>query len=271
MRKYVPIPITAIMDERLSDAELRLLSKLILQYGTESAKSGTVKLQFTDSDIGRLGMRKSTFYRLLSGLLKCEYLQRERDTGEYIMQVPILRLYSPNNETGQSQIRDCETTLKENEEERSKEEDKEYIYNNTLSDSNSLKIQENEKEKEIPKKEKDGLEELPERFSKEYREIINYLNEKTGKKYSAKSRVNQGHMSARLKEGFTVEDFKKVIDIKCFQWKDDPKMSKFLRPETLFGTKFDRYLNEEKVLTRTSIRGEVFTVTEEEMNSDVPF
>lgn len=152
MRKYVPIPITAIIDERLSDAELRLLSKLILKYGTESAKSGTVKLQFTDSDIGRLGMRKSTFYRLLSGLLKCEYLQRERDTGEYIMQVPILRLCSPNNETGQSQIRDCETHFKESEEERTKEEDKElsqidnsYIYNN---------IKENDKEREIQKREK---------------------------------------------------------------------------------------------------------------------
>lgn len=263
MRKYVPIPITAIMDERLSDAELRLLSKLILKYGTESAKSGTVKLQFTDSDIGRLGMRKSTFYRLLSGLLKCEYLQRERDTGEYIMQVPILRLCSPNNETEQSQIRDCETTLKENEEERSKEEDKEYIYNNALSDSNSLKIQENEKEKEIPKKEKDGPDETPERFSDEYREIIDYLNEKTGKRYSAKSRVNQGHMSARLKEGFTVEDFKKVIDTKCFQWKDDPKMSQFLRPETLFSTKFDRYLNEEKSVRRVTENGWEYVKTEE--------
>ena len=271
MRKCIPAPITAITDERLSDSELRLLLKLILKYGTESLKSGTVKLHFTDSDIGRLNMRKSTFYRLLSGLLKCEYLQRERDTGGYILQVPIMRLKSPDNETEKSQIRDFGNNPEENEEERSKEEDKEYIYNTSLSDSNSLKVKENEKEKEIQKKEKDGPEETSERFSAEYREIIDYLNEKTGKKFSARSRVNQGHMSARLKEGFTVEDFKKVIDIKCFQWKDDPKMSKFLRPETLFGTKFDRYLNEEKVLTRTSIRGEVFTVTEEELNSDCPF
>ena len=150
---------------------------------------------------------------------------------------------------------------RKSEEERTKEEDKKttgiYIYNN----NSSLRVTENEKEKD--KKEKDGSEEVPERFSAEYREIIDYLNEKTGKRFSARSRVNQGHMSARLKEGFTVEDFKRVIDIKCFQWKDDPKMSKFLRPETLFGTKFDRYLNEEKAVTRVTENGWEYVKTEE--------
>lgn len=263
MRKYVPVPTAAISDQRLSDAELRLLINLIANYGTGSAKNGTVDLHFSDADIGRLGMHKSTFYRLLSGLLKCEYLQRKRDTGGYTMQVPIVRLTGLNNEIEQSQIRDCETPLKETEEERSKEEDKEYIYNNTLSDSNSSKVPENEKEKEIQKKEKDESEEVPERFSAEYREIIDYLNEKTGKKFSARSRVNQGHMSARLKEGFTVDDFKKVIDIKWFQWHDDPKMAKFLRPETLFGTKFDRYLNEDKAVMKVSANGWEYLQTEE--------
>ena len=47
-----------------------------------------------------------------------------------------------------------------------------------------------------------------------------------------------------MSEDFTVEDFKKVIDIKVAAWKDDPKMSQYLRPATLFGTKFEGYLNE---------------------------
>lgn len=138
-----------------------------------------------------------------------------------------------------------------------------------MADGNAKEIQ--ERVDAVPEPEKPTEAEKPERFTAEYREIIGYLNEKTGKRFSATSRVNQGHMSARLKEGFTVEDFKHVIDVKCFQWKDDAKMAKFLRPETLFGTKFDRYLNEEKVQTKRGVHGEIYTVTEDEMNSDVPF
>ena len=52
-----------------------------------------------------------------------------------------------------------------------------------------------------------------------------------------------------MSEGFTVEDFKTVIHKKAKQWMDDPKMIKFLRPETLFGSKFEGYLNEKAPLT----------------------
>lgn len=48
-----------------------------------------------------------------------------------------------------------------------------------------------------------------------------------------------------MNENFTEEDFKKVIDIKTKEWKNDKTMCKYLRPETLFGTKFEGYLNQE--------------------------
>ena len=49
----------------------------------------------------------------------------------------------------------------------------------------------------------------------------------------------------RLAEGFTIDDFKKVIDVKCAQWLNDPNMKKYLRPETLFkASHFESYLNE---------------------------
>ena len=51
-------------------------------------------------------------------------------------------------------------------------------------------------------------------------------------------------INARLKEGFNYDDFKKVINNKTCEWKDNAKMSRYLRPETLFGTKFESYLNE---------------------------
>jgi uncharacterized phage protein (TIGR02220 family) len=76
--------------------------------------------------------------------------------------------------------------------------------------------------------------------------IINYLNEKTGAHYRATTPKTKKLIEARMKEGFTVEDFQTVIYKKTKQWKDNPDMCKFLRPETLFGTKFEGYLNEQE-------------------------
>ena len=78
---------------------------------------------------------------------------------------------------------------------------------------------------------------------KEYNAIIARLNEKAGTNYRSSSKATQNHINARIAEGYTVEDFYTVIDKKCAEWKGDPKMEKYLRPETLFGSKFENYLN----------------------------
>jgi len=76
------------------------------------------------------------------------------------------------------------------------------------------------------------------------RQIIAYLNEKSGKNFSPTSRTTKAHVSARWKEGYGLEDFKKVIDYQVAKWKGDPKMEEYLRPQTLFnGEKFEAYLN----------------------------
>lgn len=75
-------------------------------------------------------------------------------------------------------------------------------------------------------------------------EIISYLNEKTDKNFKSGVAKNRDLIKARLKEGYSVEDFKKVIDIKVAEWLNDENMSKFLRPETLFSNKFEGYLNQ---------------------------
>lgn len=72
--------------------------------------------------------------------------------------------------------------------------------------------------------------------------VISHLNEKAGTSYRPSSKATQGHINARLSEGFTVEDFYTVIDKKCAEWKGG-EMEKYLRPETLFGSKFENYLN----------------------------
>ena len=77
-----------------------------------------------------------------------------------------------------------------------------------------------------------------------YIDIVGHLNQAAGSNYKADSKKTQSLIDARLKEGFTVDDFKTVINKKTSQWLSDPRMSPYLRPETLFGTKFEGYLNE---------------------------
>jgi uncharacterized phage protein (TIGR02220 family) len=77
-----------------------------------------------------------------------------------------------------------------------------------------------------------------------FQEIISYLNQKTNSSYKHTSKKTRDLIKARLKEGFTVNDFKTVIDKKSNEWISDIKMNRYLRPETLFGTKFESYLNQ---------------------------
>lgn len=78
-----------------------------------------------------------------------------------------------------------------------------------------------------------------------YAEIIDYLNSKAQRSYLSTTRKTRELIRARYKEGFSVDDFKRVIDTKTAEWKGDKEMDKFLRPYTLFGTKFEGYLQEE--------------------------
>lgn len=96
-------------------------------------------------------------------------------------------------------------------------------------------LQEKEKEKEEEKdKEKES-------YKNEINEVLDHLNNKLGSKF----RTAKG-LKKRFSEGFTVEDAKKVIDIKFAEWIGDDKMKKYIRPDTLFSEKFDSYLNQEQ-------------------------
>lgn len=75
------------------------------------------------------------------------------------------------------------------------------------------------------------------------------MNDALGSNYKPNSKKTKDLIHARLSEGFTVEDFKTVIYKKTKQWINDPKMIKFLRPETLFSNKFEGYLNEKEALS----------------------
>ena len=77
-----------------------------------------------------------------------------------------------------------------------------------------------------------------------YKEIIEHLNTRTGSNYRHTTNKTKDLIKARFNEGFTLDNFKEVIDKKCVEWMNTD-MQKFLRPETLFGTKFEGYLNQQ--------------------------
>ena len=83
-------------------------------------------------------------------------------------------------------------------------------------------------------------------FCANVKEIVEYLNSAIGSHYKPSVEKTRTFIRARLREGFTVDDFKTVIDKKTKAWLGNREMQKFLRPETLFGTKFEGYLNEQE-------------------------
>lgn len=79
-------------------------------------------------------------------------------------------------------------------------------------------------------------------------EIVEYLNLKTGKRFRATTSTTIEFINGRLREKYTLDDFKKVIDIKVSEWQDNPKMNKYLNPETLFRPgNFEKYINQKEI------------------------
>ncbi len=92
---------------------------------------------------------------------------------------------------------------------------------------------------------------------KSHIEIIEYLNIKTGSKFKPTTKPYIQAIRSRLKEGYTVDDFKTVIDKKCREWKGT-KLEKYLTPKTLFApSHFDTYLNSNEMAAMTDTERKV--------------
>lgn len=77
--------------------------------------------------------------------------------------------------------------------------------------------------------------------------VVDFLNQCTGAEFRPNSKSTADPISARLKEGFSEDDLKLVVEHKNLQWGADPKMFEYLRPKTLFGQeKFESYLQAAK-------------------------
>jgi uncharacterized phage protein (TIGR02220 family) len=85
------------------------------------------------------------------------------------------------------------------------------------------------------------------------KKIIDYLNEKTSKRFTINNKQTIRFINGRIKDGYNENDFKKVIDIKTEKWLNT-SMEDFLRPQTLFSQKMESYLNEKNNKKKTNER-----------------
>lgn len=100
--------------------------------------------------------------------------------------------------------------------------------------SSDVAVSDKEEDKERDKEEDKDIE--------IYTSIVEYLNQRVGTNYRASSKKTKSCIHARLEEGFNIDDFMTVIDKKADEWMGT-EYEQYLRPETLFGTKFESYLN----------------------------
>lgn len=105
-----------------------------------------------------------------------------------------------------------------------------------------------QKPQEKPKEQKKTVEPVKKKEPPPYQEIIDYLNEKAGKRFKVNEKT-KAHINARVNDGYTLADFRAVIEKKVAEWRGT-EMDKFLRPETLFGTKFESYLNQNETVRK---------------------
>ena len=162
------------------------------------------------------------------GYIKIDYIYQEGSKAISRRVIRCVRIIDGGIRNIDNPIRKTEEGYSENR------EDNNTSFNNTFSNtSNKKDIVEQSSTTPLP-----------------YEEIVQYLNQKTNKNFKHTSKVTQRHIRARLAEGFTVSDFKQVIDKKCSDWLRDQKMKEYLRPETLFGTKFESYLNSKTTTTK---------------------
>lgn len=116
----------------------------------------------------------------------------------------------------------------------------------TLSDTLSHRVFPQEQEQEQQQYTMSGsatepdVEAKPDRIP--YKRIIDDLNSKAGTAFRDGTRATRNRIRARFNEGFTLDDFLAVNEAMCEAWKCDDKMVAYLRPETLYGTKFEGYL-----------------------------
>ena len=218
---YGTIPKLVMQHENLS-----IEAKAIYAYLASFAGAGDTAYPSVSIMCKHLGISKDRFYRHRKSLLDNDFIritQHQNEGGWSNNLYTVVSMPQPHNKDTQNKDTHNKDT-----------QNKDTINNSSINNSinnNSIENHSTAKAERIP-----------------YKEIIDYLNEQTGRRYSHKANKNQDLIKARWNEGFRLDDFIKVIDNKVNDWLKDGKMNQYLRPATLFSNKFDEYLNQSVVV-----------------------
>lgn len=222
LRNELQLNYTSIPNELINTGSIHPMARFLFIVMASKPDDWT----FYHSAIQKeLGVTRPTFTKYMDQLLKSGWVSRERkrqegakfDSYEYRLHHPeasVKKFHSGKNL--HLQKNNYKKTIVE--------------FDNSTAPSDDVQL-EKPKQDDIP-----------------YAKIVQYLNKHSGKNFRHTTKGTKAAIRARWNEGFTLDDFKAVIQQKCRDWKGNAKMSEYLRPNTLFGTKFESYLQKAEVL-----------------------
>ncbi|PHB87483.1 replication protein [Bacillus toyonensis] len=259
--KWIKLSTTMFEDEKIrliesmpeADTLLIIWIKLLAQAGKTNA-SGYIFLNenipYTEDMLATLFNRPLNTVRMALGVFK-NFGMIDIDDNHYIN---VVNWGNHQNLDRLEKIK--EDTRKRVAAHRERRKQQTLICNVTCNDgvTDIDKDLDKDLDKEIqkeysPEKPQDIVQSIP------YQEIVDYLNMKAKTNYKHTSKKTQELIKARWQEGFGLTHFQQVIDIKTSQWIKNTEMSGYLRPITLFGTKFESYLNEKSVQRKGVFKG----------------
>ena len=217
----------------MRDTEISAEAKAIYAYLSSFAGSGNTAFPSVSLMCHELGMGENRFYKHRKQLVDKDYIsiekvQEQNGTWQNNVYTLINKPYRQNE--GGRQNAGMENEYMDIEGMENEGTNNNSSINNNLTNNNlTNKDHSTAKAERIP-----------------YKEIIDYLNQETGRNYSHSANKNKDLIKARWNEGFRVDEFKKVIDKKVADAKNPNHFfsEAYLRPQTLFSNKFDGYLNQ---------------------------
>ena len=245
-KNYIVIQSFMVSELGLKGNEL-LIYAIIFSFSQATGQAFHGSLSYLES---RINGTRPTVIACLKSLVKKGLIEKEEQTtnGVKLCSYRVLNNLADGEEAPQEAVKKfdegSEISLQgvvKNLNEGSKETLHEVVKN--LNEGGKETLHNNKYNNKVDNKVDNNIVENSEKHDvKVITEIVDYLNEKAHTKYRSNSKTTIRHINARLKEGYTLSDFKQVIDNRCATWLGTD-MEQYLRPETLFGSKFENYLN----------------------------
>lgn len=220
----------------MKDEDLSIEAKAIYAYLCSYAGAGKTAFPSVDLICNNLGISENRFYKHRKPLVDKGYINVEREKTDSGWSNNI---YTLNSEV-HLQIEGIQNIGIQNIGIQNEGTNNNILNNNNINNNSNI----NSPAKAEPH--------IP------FEEIVSHLNEKTNSNYRHTTKATQNLIKARVNDGFELDDFKQVIDTKSSQWLNDKEMTKYLRPQTLFGTKFESYLNEQPNRAEVSEYADLF-------------